>query len=114
MWAFCALQATAGIYVVHARLDARIAAQKKTAAPLRNRGAAMISITALAAAATITWMLDLSPAITAALFLAAAGYEFELRRQRKPESLQMPLTSVGQQALTLSVIYGTLLIAGLW
>ena len=52
--------------------------------------------------------------IPAALMFAAGGYTFELHRQRSPESLKMPLTSVGIQTLTLTIVYGALVIAGLW
>jgi hypothetical protein len=122
LWLLCALQATASIFVVHARLDARVAskrndtriAARKTEMPaLANRRATFVSAAALWAAAAIfayfgfVW-------IAAALLIAGAAYFWELRRQRGPGSLQMPLTRIGKQSLALSAVYGALVIAGLW
>jgi uncharacterized protein involved in response to NO len=119
----CAMQAIAGIFVVHARLDARIASRKNqartavggdgTQSPEPNRRAAAIAITVLAIAAA-AFLLYRLYWISSALAMAACGYLWELRRQRDPESLKTPLTRVGQQALTLAVAYGALVIIGLW
>ena len=112
-WALSAMQATAGILVVHARLDARIALRKATAASPHFRRAAQVALVVLlcAAAAAVVFR---HIAIALALALAAVGYMYDLRRQKNPASLQMPLKSVGQQALLLSSVYAALLIAGLW
>ena len=113
LWALCALQATAGILVVHARLEARIGARKAIAVntacrrPARIAGIALLCASALAAFARQPW-------IAAALALAGAGYLYDLQRQNSAESLQMPLKRVGQQALSLSIAYGVMVIAGLW
>jgi 4-hydroxybenzoate polyprenyltransferase len=113
LWVLCALQATAGIFVVHARLDARIAARKGDAQPSGSRRAAFLcQIVLLAAAALFVFFGRLW--IAAALGTAAIGYLMELRRQKNPASLQMSLKSVGQQALALSIVYSLMLIAGLW
>ena len=114
LWALCALQATAGIFVVHARLDARIASRKPDSArQSANRGAAlavqlMLLLTAVAFAILGRFW------IAAALAAAAACYLLDLRRQKTPASLQMPLKTVGQQALTLSIAFAILTIIGLW
>ena len=114
LWMLCALQATAGIFVVHARLDARIAARSRSPASVSpNRRAALVSIAVLTIAAA-GFLIAAFFWIAAALAIAAAGYAFELRRQRDPSSLQMPLQRVGQQALSLSILYGVLIIVGLW
>ena len=112
-WALSALQATAGILVVHARLDARIALRKATAASPQFRRAAQVALTVLLSAAIAAAVLRHIP-IALALALAAAGYAWDLKRQKNPASLQMPLKTVGQQALLLSSLYAALLIAGLW
>ena len=112
-WALSALQATAGILVVHARLDARIALRKATAASPHFRRVAQVALVVLLCAAVAAVVIR-HIAITLALALAAAGYAYDLRRQKNPASLQMPLKSVGQQALLLSSVYAALLIAGLW
>ena len=112
-WALSAMQATAGILVVHARLDARIALRKATAASphfLRAAQVALVVLLCAAAAAVVFRHI----AIALALALAVLGYMYDLRRQKDPASLQMPLKSVGQQALLLSSAYAALLIAGLW
>jgi hypothetical protein len=112
-WVLSAMQATAGILVVHARLDARIALRKATTASPHFRRAAQVALVVLlcAAAAAVVFR---HIAIAVALVLAVLGYLYDLRRQKNPASLQMPLKSVGQQALLLSSVYAALLIAGLW
>ncbi|HKD06186.1 MAG TPA: YwiC-like family protein [Bryobacteraceae bacterium] len=113
LWMLSAMQAAAGIFVVHARLDARIAARKGQAPPSGNRRAAFAcQIVLIAAAVYFAWTDHLL--ITAALIVAAAGYLFDLMRQRSPASLQLPLKDVGRQALGLSIVYTLLIIAGLW
>jgi len=113
LWLLSALQATAGIFVVHARLDARIAARKGGAADTGSRRAALLCLAALVLAAVCFaywgryW-------ITAALVLVAACYAWELRRQQDAASLQMPLKRVGQQALAVSSCYAVLVVIGLW
>jgi hypothetical protein len=118
LWLLLALQATAGILVVHARLDARIAL-RSTALPRENfphetyRRSAQISLAVLACAAVIAigfhrgW-------IALALFVAILGYAYDLHCQRNAAALQLPLKTVGQRALALSSLYAILLIVGLW
>lgn len=113
LWLLCALQAMAGIFVIHARLDARIAARKGGGADSSNRRAAFVSQAVLGLAGVLFAFLG-RPWIAAALFLAVIGYLIELGRQTTPESLQMPLRQVGVQALTLSIAYAVLIMFGLW
>lgn len=112
-WALIAMQASTGILVVHARLDARIALRKASAGSLQFRHAAQAAIGILLCAALASGVLK-HAWIALALALAAASYAYDLKRQLNPTSLQMPLKTVGQQALLLSTIYSALLIAGLW
>lgn len=112
-WILIAMQASAGILVVHARLDARIAARKAIAASQQFRHAALAALAVLLCAAATAAFLKHSW-IGLALALAFAGYAFDLKRQKNAASLQMPLKTVGQQALMLSTVYAALLIAGLW
>jgi len=113
LWLLLALQATAGILVVHARLDARIALRSTAPARENYRRAAQISLVVLvgAAAAAIVFHRGV---IASALMIAVFGYAYDLHRQRNAEALQLPLKSVGQQALALSSLYAILLIVGLW
>lgn len=113
LWALSALQATAGIFVVHARLDAKIAGRKGQSAARGSRRAAMILVTALLATAAACGFLG-RWWLTTALVLAAAGYRFDLQRQRDPAQLQTPLKRVGMEALTLSTFYALAVVIGLW
>jgi hypothetical protein len=108
-----ALQASAGILVVHARLDARIALRKAAAASQQFRHAAQAALGLLLCAALAAMILR-HGWIALALTLAVVGYAYDLRRQKDSASLQMALKTVGQQALILSTLYSALLIAGLW
>ena len=112
-WALIAMQAGAGILVVHARLDARIALRKTTAASQQFRHAALGALGLLLCAAIAAIILK-HFWIALALALAFLGYAYDLMRQKSSVSLQMPLKTVGQQALLLSTLYSALLIAGLW
>lgn len=112
-WALIALQASVGILVVHARLDARIALRKATAASQQFRNAAHTALGLLLCVA-VTALVLRRALIAFALALAFLSYSFELIRQKNPVSLEMPLKTVGQQALMLSTVYAALLIAGLW
>ena len=80
---------------------------KITAAPLKSR----LSSWSAAAAVAVVFHRDI---VALALVIAAAGYAYDLHRQRNAEALQLPLKSVGQQALALSSLYAILLIIGLW
>ena len=113
LWFLSTLQATAGIFVVHARLDARVAARKGTAQNNSNRRAAFVCQAILALAAVGFGYLG-RLWIGAALLILAGGYMFDLEHQKHPTSLQMPLTRVGQQALALSIVYSLMIVAGLW
>ncbi len=113
LWLFLALQATAGILVVHARLDARIALRNAAKATQDFRRKALWAVVVLAAAAATAGVLRHS-FIAAALLVAVAGYGYDLYRQRDANDLQRPLTSVGQRALALSSVFSILLIVGLW
>lgn len=112
-WAFITMQASAGILVVHARLDARIALRKPSAANPQFRHAAQVAVGFLLCAAILAVVLK-RPWIALGLSLAVVGYAYDLVRQKNSASLQMPLKTVGLQALMLSSVYSALLIAGLW
>src|SRR5215472_802932 len=113
LWMLSAMQAAAGIFVVHARLDARVAARKGQARPSGNRRAAFVCQGVLIATAVYFGSTD-RLLISAALIAAAAGYLYDLMRQQRSSSLQLPLKDVGLQALGLSIVYTLLIIAGLW
>ncbi|MDE3196512.1 MAG: YwiC-like family protein [Acidobacteriota bacterium] len=113
LWLLCALQAFAGIFVVHARLDARIALRKADAGKDRSRRVAIASQLAMAFAAA-GFAAAGYPFVASALLVAAGAYFFDMRRQKDAGSLQMPLTSVGKQALTVSTVFAIMIVVGLW
>ncbi len=112
-WVLMILQASAGILVVHARLDARIAMRANKPAPGNFRRAAQVTL-ALLACASVSAALLRHFWIALALLLAVSGYAYDLLRQKDSSALQMPLRIVGLRALLLSSLYSALLIAGLW
>ena len=112
-WGLSASQAAAGILVVHARLEARIAARKSGSAGSKFRTPALLAQAVLLAGALVFGILD-RPWIAAALAISALANLWELRAQKNPAALQTPLQTVGLRALTLSLIYSSLVIAGLW
>jgi YwiC-like protein len=111
-WLLITLQASGGILVVHARLDARIALRGKVMGA-HFRRAAQVTLGVLACAA-ITAVTLHHVSIALALILAASAYGYDLVRQRDSAALQLPLKTVGQRAFMLSTLYSALLIAGLW
>ena len=113
LWLFLALQAAAGILVVHARLDARIALRNAAKATQEFRRKAQMAVAVLAAAAVTAGALR-HGFVALALLVAAGGYAYDLHSQRDADDLQRPLTSVGRRALALSSVFSILLIAGLW
>jgi uncharacterized membrane protein len=113
LWLLLALQATAGILVVHARLDARIALRSTASTRENYRRAAQIFLVVLVCAAGVAIVFHRG-FIALALAVATLGYAYDLHRQRNAEALQLPLKSVGLQALALSSLYAILLIVGLW
>lgn len=111
LWLLMTIQATTGILVVHARLDARIASRGTQPARQRFRRAAQISLSILVCAAVTAAILGRGW-IALALFVVVMGYWYDLRRQRDPAALQLPLKTVGQRALALSSLFSSLLIIG--
>ncbi len=112
LWLLLALQATTGILVVHARLDARIVMRSASRSPQNFRRSAKIAVFVLSLTAVGFGLLG-HGWVALALLIAATGYAFDLFRQLDSAALQMPLTTVGQQALALSSVFAVLLIVGL-
>ena len=113
LWCLCAAQATGGILVVHARLEARITARKGAEGTTGTRTAAFL-IQMLLMSLGVCFFLAGRRMIGVALILAGGFYLAELQRQRNTASLQMPLRRVGQQALALSSFFAVMVIVGLW
>jgi hypothetical protein len=115
LWAVHAAFSAAAVLVVHARLDARVAARRP-----EESGAARRSLRrALAAQAGLLLVGALClawgrPLLTVPLTLAAATHAMDLRRLGQPASLTMPLRHVGFRALGLAAAYSVLVIAALW
>jgi hypothetical protein len=113
LWASCALQAAAGILVVHARLDALVASRKSLPPPPASRRAAF-SVLAVFPLASGALVLSGRAPLAAVFALPLAASLFELRRQLSPLSLRMPLRTAGLQAMSLSLTFTALLTAALW
>jgi hypothetical protein len=113
LWLLMAMQATAGILVVHARLDAHIALRGTAPASERFRRAAQVSLGALTCAAVAAAILGRGW-IAVALLVLVMGYWYDLRGQKYPAALRIPLKTVGQRALALSSLFSVLLIIGFW
>jgi hypothetical protein len=112
LWALSAAHAAAGIFVVHARLEARIAARAPRPEPSRfRRPAYAMQFLLLAGGAALFRSL---PAVSAALAMSALVHLATLRSLRSPTALETPLTRVGLRAMTLSLVYSALLVYGLW
>lgn len=113
LWLLLAVQAAAGIFTVHARLEARKAGRVESADKTASRRSALVFSALLALSGVAAVAAD-NYWIGGALLLAAAGYWLDLRRQLRPESLRTPLTTVGMQTLSLSLIYAAMVVVGLW
>jgi hypothetical protein len=113
LWPLMAMQAAAGILVVHARLNARIAARNNTLADPAHRRAAIAALGVLACAAIAAIVLR-RLWIALALVIVVAAHLHDLSRQSDPAALQVPLTRVGLRALALSSLYALLIVVGLW
>jgi hypothetical protein len=112
LWGALALQSTAGILLVHARLDARIRLRKPDAVVERPSAAIIAQGFMLLAAVTLAtrqeWWL------AAAMALPGILNGYQLSNLEKTESLNTPLTSVGLRAMALSITVAILLSFGLW
>jgi 4-hydroxybenzoate polyprenyltransferase len=113
LWLLMAMQATAGILVVHTRLDPRVASRGTAQASKHLRSAAQVSLSALAGAAVTAAILG-HGWIALALLVVVMGYWYDLRGQQDPAVLKTPLKTVGQRALALSSLFAALLIIGFW
>jgi hypothetical protein len=113
LWLLMAMQATAGILVVHARLDARIASRGTAPGSEGYRSSAQVALGVLGCTA-IAGAILARGWIALALLVVVAGYWYDLCGQRDSVALQIPLKRVGQRALALSSLYAVLLIIGLW
>jgi len=116
LWGLMMVQAAAGIFTVHARLDLRVAVRKPSCdanekAALQRPARIFSNLLALAGVAA---MIGRNYWIGAALLVTAIGYGVDLRSQLDNKSLQTPLTTVGLRALFLTVVYAALVLKGLW
>ena len=115
MWGLHAAHFLGGILVVHARLEARIAAKKATPVlteafqRMRNDATSLQALLIFAAIAL---------AATGRFFYAAAlagsgGFHLmDLYNLHTDRALAMPLKTVGKRALTVSIVFSLLLVAG--
>lgn len=113
VWLVSTMHALAGILVVHARLEARIAAKTKKATPPRFRIPAAAAAATLLMAAIACALLD-RPILAAALALSATVHAWGIWTLSSAKSMAMPLMKVGLRAMTLSIVVSILMVAGLW
>jgi len=115
MWGLHAAHFLGGILVVHARLEARIAARKATPVlteafqRMRNQATsveALLVFAAIAPAATLRFFY------AAALALSGAFHLMDLYNLHTERALAMPLKTAGKRALTVSIVFGLLIVAG--
>ncbi len=108
-WALHAAHFLTAILVVHARLDARISAKRQ--APFQvPRQALWVQYVWLAAAAAL--VLLRMPIYAAAIAFSAIAHLVSLRTLRRPEAVAMPMKTVGLRAMTLSIVFTLVLVAG--
>lgn len=111
LWLLSAAQAAAGILVVHARLEARVAARTRNPESTSSFRAAVAAQVLLVPLAILAWRV--SPWLTAAMLLPAAVHAYELRTLRSSKALATPLRTIGFRAMGLSIAVSVLLIIGL-
>lgn len=111
LWLLSAAQAAAGILVVHARLEARIAAKTKKPESVGFFRAAVGAQVALVPLAIAAYLVN--PWLMVAMLLPAVVHAYELRTLHSPEALATPLRTVGFRAMGLSIAVSILLIIGL-
>lgn len=112
-WGLMTLQASAGILVVHARLDARLALRGKAEPGEKFRRAA-IWFLGLMGCTAIYAALQGRAWVAIGLAVAVAGFGYDLYQQRSRDALELPLKKVGQRSLALSMVYAVLMIVALW
>jgi len=117
-WWWCGLHCAhflASILVVHARLEARIAARKGaevlTAGFLAlRRQAVAVEIILIS---TAVWLLISGQIFYAAALLLSEGmHAYDLARLHTASAIAMPMTRVGLRALAVSIAFTGLAIAG--
>ena len=115
IWALHAAHFLGGILVVHVRLDARIALRKpgaelKAGFLRMRREAALVQVSfAIAAVALLArgfWFYG------AALAGSAVFHLLDLYRLHSEQALLLPMKSVGKRALTASIAFTLLVVAG--
>jgi len=108
-WGLHAAHFLAAILVVHARLEARIAARRNTAFSI-PRDTMALQIVWLAAGIGLVAMN--LPLYGAAAILSGAAHVLSLRTLNTPEAVAMPMKTVGLRAMALSIVFTLLIVAG--
>lgn len=112
LWGAMALQATASILVVHARLEARIRVRKSLSLDRPDSAYGALCVLLLAAVtlgARGEWIL------AAALAIPAIVHWVDLTAIRRGgQTLDTPLTTIGFRAMGLSIASNLMLVIGLW
>ena len=111
LWAILSAHAIAAVLVVHAHLDARIAAKKGELSGISKP--AWIAQPCLLAGAVICIAFG-QPALSAPLLLSATVHLWNLGRLKNPETLSTPLKIVGWRAFALSICVAGITIGAIW
>lgn len=108
-WALHAAHFLAAILVVHARLEARIASRRPVAFTIPRDALAAQYVFA---AAGVTLLALGRPFYGAAALLSSITHLIDLRHLQSPAALAIPMKKVGLRALTVSIAFTLLCIAG--
>ena len=111
LWILCAAHAVAGILVVRARLEVRIAARSRKAdEPVFFKPARFAQIVLIVSG--LAMLLIGSPWISVALILPSLLYLWELGGLAS--TIDTPLRTVGLRAMSVSIGFSIFAICGLW
>lgn len=108
-WGLHAAHFLTAILVVHARLEARVAARKK--APFTIPREAIWAQWIWLAGGAVLLALRM-PVYAAGVALSALAHLGGLRRLRKPDAATVPMKTVGLRAMALSIVFTLFLVAG--
>jgi hypothetical protein len=108
-WGLHAAHFLAAILVVHARLEARIAARRNVPFSLP---AQTVAVQVVWLAAGIAFIAMKMPLYGAAAILSAVAHLAGLRTMHTAKAVAMPMKTVGLRAMALSIVFTLLVVAG--
>lgn len=109
LWALQFAHSTAAVLTVHARLEARVAANRQADLKQNRRRAFWAQCVLLFGSAILWWQ----PLLAVAVLTSATVHLWDLTRLRDPKFLRTPLQQVGLRELGLSFLYSAFVLMGL-